>query len=330
MRLALRRSWRLGTAVGTFVALLVWGWAYYIYAPAPAMPHLSAVAVRGEMRVGERIRSYVAYIPARLPPRSPLVLVLHGSFMDGEMMRRGTGYEFDVIADRDRFAVVYPDGYDQNWNDCRRTDAYPAKSLNIDDMGFMRAIIARLRSEHDIDPARVFAMGYSDGGEMVYRLAIEAPEEIAAVTAVEANLPAPSDFICNNTNKTSRVMIVSGTDDPIMPFEGGEITLFGFGHRGLMRSAPATAEYFVMANGLTEPPQTTRLPRAGPTDPTSVERSVWSRDGMPIVAFDRINGGGHVVPQPAYRWPRILGPTSPDLNAPKASWHFFAAGSQLR
>lgn len=97
-----------------------------------------------------------------------------------------------------------------------------------------------------------------------------------------------------------------------------------------MRSAPATAEYFVLTNGLTGSPQTTHLARAGPSDPTSVERSIWSRDGVPIVAFYRINGGGHVVPQPAYRWPRILGRTLPDLNAPKASWDFFASGSQVR
>jgi polyhydroxybutyrate depolymerase len=156
--------WVVAAALGILVALLcVLGWAYYIYAPAPAVPHLSAAAVRGDIRVGDRTRSYLAYIPARLPPRSPLVLVLHGSFMDAEMMRQGTGYEFDVMADRDGFAVVYPNGYDHNWNDCRRTDAYPAKSLNIDDMSFMRAIIARLRSERDIDPAGVFAMGYSDG-----------------------------------------------------------------------------------------------------------------------------------------------------------------------
>lgn len=90
------------------------------------MPRLLGAAMRGEIRVGELDRAYLAYVPANLPKRSPLVLVLHGSFMDGAMMRADTGYQFDGLADHDGFAVVYPDGYERNWNDCRRTAAYPA------------------------------------------------------------------------------------------------------------------------------------------------------------------------------------------------------------
>ena len=72
---------------------------------------LSAAARRAIIRVGESERTYLAYVPAGLMPHSPLFLVLHGGLMDGEMIRRGTGYEFDVLADRHGFAVVYPDGY---------------------------------------------------------------------------------------------------------------------------------------------------------------------------------------------------------------------------
>jgi poly(3-hydroxybutyrate) depolymerase len=59
---------------------------------------------------------------------------------------------------------------------------------------------------------------------------------------------------------------------------------------------------------------------------------VWARDGSQVVVFYKINGGGHVVPQPVYRWPRFLGRTTEDLNAPVAIWEFFvhAAGAQVK
>jgi polyhydroxybutyrate depolymerase len=98
--------------------------------------------------------------------------------MNGEMMRKGTGYEFDVLADRYGFGVVYPDGYENNWNDCRRTAAYPAKRLNIDDMSFLRAIIQRFRVVNGSAEAPVFAVGYSDGGEMAHRLAMRPPGKL--------------------------------------------------------------------------------------------------------------------------------------------------------
>jgi polyhydroxybutyrate depolymerase len=298
---------------------------YYFYSPRPEMPQLSGAATRAVVHVGNLDRTYLAYVPAQLSRPAPLVLVLHGSFMNGEMMRKGTGYEFDVLADRHGFAVVYPDGYESNWNDCRRTAAYPAKRLNIDDMSFLRAIIQRFRMMNGGAGSPVFAVGYSDGGEMAHRLAIEAAPEIEAIATIEANLPAANDSLCQAGGQPSRAAIISGTDDPVMPFGGGEITLFGLtAGRGEMRSAPQTAEYYVAAHHIADAPETTRLPHKESWDKTSVEQLVWSRDGSPVVEFYTIKGGGHVIPQPAYRWPRFLGRQTEDLNAPAAIWAFFA------
>jgi poly(3-hydroxybutyrate) depolymerase len=93
------------------VALSGADYAYYWYSPAPLAPHLSTAVQRSTMRLGERERTYLAYVPANLPPKSALVIVLHGSGMDGKRMRECTGYEFDRLADQRGFAVLYPDGY---------------------------------------------------------------------------------------------------------------------------------------------------------------------------------------------------------------------------
>ena len=72
-------------------------------------------------------RSYLAYVPAKLPFGSALVIVLHGSGMDGKKMRKWTGYEFDRMADQRGFVVLYPDGYRGNWNDCRKNAIFATK-----------------------------------------------------------------------------------------------------------------------------------------------------------------------------------------------------------
>lgn len=309
---------------GGLTALVVAAFFYFVYSPVPAEPALSGGIATATIRVGERERSYLAYVPAKLAAGAPLIIVLHGSTMDGLQMRHWTAFEFDRLADANGFVVLYPDGYKGNWNDCRKYGPTPAKKEGIDDVGFINALIARYRDERGVDPAKVYLFGYSNGGTMAFRLAVEQPDRIAGITAVGANLPSSRDeSTCPEDGPTSRVMLVAGTQDPISPFEGGEVTLFGFASRGYSISSEATAEAFAQRNGSSAPPVDERLPHRKPDDPTSVDRHIWLRDGRPFVALYVVNGGGHVVPQPGFRFPRILGRTTGDLDAPVAAVDFY-------
>jgi hypothetical protein len=77
------------------VALAGGAYAYLVYSPKPQMPSLNSEVQHATMRVGDLERSYLAYLPARLPSGAALVIVLHGSGMDRAKMRAWTGYEFD-------------------------------------------------------------------------------------------------------------------------------------------------------------------------------------------------------------------------------------------
>jgi polyhydroxybutyrate depolymerase len=276
------------------------------------------------LRVGGHERRYLVYTPAGLSPGAALVIVLHASEMNGRRMRQLTGYEFERLADKHGFAVVYPYGYRHNWNDCRRHAAFAAKRENIDDVGFIRSLIARCVADHGVDPARVYAFGYSNGGHMAFRLAIEARDAITAIAAVAANLPAPDSSSCPQHGATARVMLVNGTRDPINPYLGGLVTIFGFASRGEVLSSVASAEAFARRNGVASAPVQARLPPASPGDPTSVETLTWTSDGKPVCRLYTIIGGGHVVPQPAFRFRRLFGTTS-SFNAPREAWSFFEA-----
>jgi polyhydroxybutyrate depolymerase len=311
--------WVLGVLV-----LIGAAYGYFWYSPAPPLPPLSGKIRSGTLGVGNRDRTYLIYVPANLPPQAALVIVLHGSAMDGARMRVRTGYEFDRLADQHGFVVLYPDGYRRNWNDCRKNATFPAKRENIDDMSFIRALIARVLVEQAIDEKRVYVFGYSNGGHMAFRLAMEAPVEIAAVAAVAASLPTPAASSCPQQGRTSRVMLINGTSDPINPYQGGIVTLFGFASRGSVMSSVASAQSFAARNGITTPPIPGQLPKGVSDEFTPVETLTWHANGKPFSCLYTVRGGGHVIPQQAYRFPRLLGKTTGVLNAPYEAVRFFA------
>ncbi|SER36786.1 polyhydroxybutyrate depolymerase [Lentzea xinjiangensis] len=304
-------------------------YGYLVWTPAPAVPVLSGQVFSTSLAVGDRERSYTAYVPARLAPGAPLLVVLHGSFEDGAAIRRNTGYGFDVLADRHGFAVAYPDGYEQGWNDCRRVAATPARRENVDDAGFVRALVADLHGRHGVDDTRFFAAGYSNGGQMVFRLASEMPDRLAGIAAVSANLPVAEDSSCAPMTTSVPVLTMAGTADPISPFRGGEVTIFGFSPRGRVMSADDTARTFVRVNGMTGAPVARALAHRDGATGTVVREAVYREPGKAPVVQYTIEGGGHVIPTEHHRYARIMGPTSHDLDAPTAIWDFFASATGI-
>lgn len=300
-------------------------YAYWIHAPAPALPALSGAAARASLVLDGRERTWLRYTPAHLAPGAPLLLVLHGTGIDGARMRTWTGYAFDRLADRFGFVVVYPDGYKQGWNDCRKGGGTPAKDAAIDDVGFLRALVARMRDEAGIDPARVFAMGFSNGGQMGLRLHAEHPGMLAGLALVGANMPVPEDSLCT-WQAPLPLMMVSGVDDRIVPYEGGLVTLFGR-KVGYVKSALDTAARFAAladASG----PHTTAIDAPQVDGKTRIELRTWEREGRAQVALYTVHNGGHTVPQPYFSFPRLLGRTSRALDTPTRVVDFFGLSKE--
>ncbi len=320
MRKALRILAWLGAAAALLLALAI----YLLYAPAPPEPALSAPVQRGTLTVGGRERSYLVFAPARRPAAPALVVAFHGSMGSPGAMRVASGYGFDRLADRHGFIIAYPQGHDGNWNDCRRSADYEARRLDIDDVGFFEALVARLQRDYQVDPERVFVVGLSGGGHFVFRLALERPERIAGAAVFAANLPTPDNNVCAARGRPPPVMLVNGTADPINPFAGGKVTLFGFGNRGTVISARASAEYFARARGLTGS-STVSMPSSSASDRTWVERIDWARPGEGVdTVLVAVHGGGHVLPQTGWRPPRLLGRVTGIVDGPAWAWAFFA------
>jgi polyhydroxybutyrate depolymerase len=309
-------------SLAVLVVVAVGLFAWFVYPSRSTVPALSGVLTHASIQSGSLRRSYLLYVPKGLPKGAPLLMVMHGTGQDGADARAWTGYGFDRLADRHAFAVVYPDGYQGYWDACNIVGDYSADQLAIDDVAFLSGLADQLVGELDSDPRRVFAAGVSRGGQMAFRLALEAPARFRAVAAVSANVPVPENFKCKPASQgSSSVMIMDGTADPLSPFEGGEVKFFGMLKRGDVLSAPGSGRYFAdldhLGGGAPEESQ------RDVGDGTRIHTSLWGQGGGTEVEFVAIQGGGHGMPQPYWHNPRILGPTS-QLDGPAMIWDFFA------
>jgi polyhydroxybutyrate depolymerase len=322
MRTAFRVLLYGSIVVVALVGVLFGALVYFAYTPAPEAPQLSGALTHGAVEVGGRKRTYLLYLPRELAKGAPLVVAMHGSGENGAQMRVETGYGFDRLADRHGFAVVYPNAYEGYWNGCNIIGDYAANKLNIDDVEFLGALADKLAGELGIDRSKVFATGVSRGGAMALRLALEAPSRFRAVAAVSDSVPTPENFKCKPAGQgTSSVMIMNGTADPLVPFNGGEVSLYGlFVKRGKVLSSRASAQYFADRNGIAGAPETSETQMISGVQ---VERVVWRSDSKTQVELVAVHGGGHGLPQPYQHHPRLLGPSPIEPNGPELIWAFF-------
>jgi polyhydroxybutyrate depolymerase len=293
---------------------------YFLYTPNPELPRLSGTVTAGSIVINGRKRTYQAYIPKGLAPGAPLVLAMHGSGESGTAMRIETGYAFERLADERGFAVVYPNGQNGHWNTCEIDK--DAEQPGVDDVGFLTALADKFIGEIGTDRNRVFGVGLSEGGYMAIRLALEVPSRFRAVAPVAANLSAPENFQCKPvTQGGASVILVHGTRDRLIPFDGGEGSLlFGLFKNPKGPSTHATAQYFADLDAIVGRPVTTRSISA---DGFGIERSIWSNGSGAEIELIAIDGAGHTFPQPYYRARRILGSSPRDPNAAEVIWAFF-------
>ncbi|MBZ5672636.1 MAG: polyhydroxybutyrate depolymerase [Acidobacteriia bacterium] len=297
-------------------------WRYYFEFSAPQPPALSGTLQTASLKVDGRERSFAFYVPARVAGNAPLVVALHGANSSGQNLRAFTGYEFDVLADKYGFVVAYPDSFSGSWNDCRVASHNPARRQGIDDVSFVKEVVANLRTRYGAG-GPVYVLGYSTGGLMVYRLAVEAPETFTAAAAISANLPTDGDSDCVPSRTPVSIAILNGTADQINPFSGGSVNSLWTTSLGHVQSAEQSARYFAELAGNASQPRIERLPDREGNPATWAERRTWS-SGRANIELLAIHGGGHTISQSRVRQPRILGPTSDHVDAPEEVWRFFA------
>lgn len=266
-------------------------------------------------------RSYVFSLPAAASDKSPLVLLLHGALGTGETTWHYT--EFPLLAKREGFILIAPDGIDKVWNDGREATLYGRKS-KADDVGFLLALIDKAIADYHADPRRIYLSGISNGGMMSYRLLCEHHTRFAAVAPVIATLPLARAERCP-AEAVVPIQITLATADPILPWAGGVSDKTGVA----MVSGAETFDYFARRAGC-QSSTSTILPNKTDKDGSTITE-ISAVGCKAAVQMLRVDGGGHQWINGRDGWfvRQIIGRANRDADGAELVWSFFkAAGAQ--
>lgn len=221
-------------------------------------------------------RRFTEVLPDDPADDAPVILFLHGSLQSGSVARRFTGNTFDALADRGCI-ILYPDGVDRHFNDHRVGFQEKARQLLIDDTSFLSTLLPP-------SGGPVIGCGFSNGGAMIQRFALERPGVLDGIACFGSAWPTDDNLLPEIAALTPNwvptpVLCVQGTADPLVPYDGGPSGL-GNANRGTARSAIDSARYFAQLNGLNPSHHTTatvsggevRIDRFGPGVPGSPAR----------------------------------------------------------
>ena len=268
-------------------------------------------------------RNYLVHLPpaAKQTRPMPVLFHLHGGGGTAEGTPGLTFGRFNDLANRDGWIVVYPNAVDKNWNDGRKASFKTVEQQNIDDVGFITAIIDKITANYSIDQSRIFCTGMSNGGFMTSKLLCDRAELFRGGAILTASISADYFPLCKPSRPVA-VMIMNGTADPLVPYNGGQIKVFRK-NRGEIISTNDYVHFWQKENRCTN--KTSRkLPDTQQDGTTVIVETYSDCATRGALSLYTIHGGGHTWPGgKQYLGERIIGKTCRDFNACDVIWDYF-------
>ena len=248
-------------------------------------------------------RTYAIHVPSGLLPSipAPLVFAFHGG---GQTAMGFEGFaHLQAKSDSSGFILVEPEGTPalpgsspgtlDVWNAGNCCELASQVNDNVDDVGFVATMLDSIESEVCVDPKRVFATGFSNGGMLSHRLACQLSDRIAAIAAVSGGMgnrnldvtPVQTLFPCS-PGRPVPVLHIHGTQDACYPFDGGYVPLSAI----TAEPVSVTVADWVTRNGCSSGPPATVLSAGLATCVT------YPCSATGEVELCTIDGGGHYWP----------------------------------
>jgi polyhydroxybutyrate depolymerase len=265
-------------------------------------------------------RMYLVHVPPSYDPArpTPVLFALHGGGGNMDHQANDRNYGLVSKSDKEGFIAVFPNGYSRmdsgkfaTWNAGHCCGG--ARDRNVDDLGFIRKVFEQLTRQVNVDRARVYATGMSNGGLMSYRLACEMSDVFKAIAPVAGTDNTRS---CSPARPVA-VLHIHAKDDTHVLFNGGagpdaveasKVTDF--------TSVPATVAKWTALNGCFGPPRRV-LDRPG----AYCDLYAGCSSGAPVQLCVTETGG--------HSWPgghkaRAPQPPSQAISANDVMWEFFS------
>lgn len=259
-------------------------------------------------------RTYILHVPSSYEGQQPVALVLDFHGGGGNANTQMKTSKFSDLADQQGFIVAYPNGTGRHddklltWNG--GTCCAYAVTNQIDDVGFVRALVKDVESKYKIDAKRIYATGLSNGGIFSYRLACDASDLFAAVAPVSGTL----NYVRCSPVQPVSVIHFHGTDDSHIGYNGGA------GPDSLVdvpfASVKESIDFWLNADRCEKTPQTESF--------DDIQHDTYSNcaNGTAVELYT-IVGGRHAWPgSDGPAWPGGDTPTQ-TISATTLIWEFF-------
>lgn len=280
----------------------------FLFALSATNAHAQAINTAGTIQHDGLTREYRLYVPAIYNPAqaTPLLLNLHG-YTSNNAQQQVYG-NFTSIADTANIILIHPNGtFDANgdrfWN-------AGFSASGPDDVGFLLALIDTISAQYNIDPARIYTTGMSNGGYMSYELACQT-NRFAAIASVTGTMVTQAFNNCSPTRPIP-VMEIHGTADSTVLYNGSPGSV----------GTEQVVNYWVQHNNCNSTPTITDVPNTNTSDGATAQHYVYTGgDGGTSVELFKVIGGGHTWPGALFNLAGIA--TCKDFNASTEIWRFF-------
>lgn len=218
--------------------------------------------VNKTMSFGGVSRSYRMYVSPNYNAQNPasVVMTLHGL---GDNMTNFSTLGFQYIADTANIIVLVPqavtDPYAGTaWNSGAGFSAYYPNS-SVNDIGFLNALVDTTMAHYAVNPQQVYLCGFSMGGFMTQRMALQSNGKFAAFASMSGTV---GSAITNFTpNRTVPVAHFHGTADGTVAYTGNQYGM----------DVPVMIDHWVTNNACGSTPDTTHFPDLVPGDSVTVD-----------------------------------------------------------
>jgi polyhydroxybutyrate depolymerase len=255
-------------------------------------------------------RSFTVHLPDDVAKKTnvPVLFAFHPKDSTAGYMEKAT--EFHKLPEAKDYIIVYPQGYMNTWN--VETCCGGAQARDVDDVAFFRSM---MREVGRMAPIRreAYLTGFSNGAFLVYRLACEAREQVAAAVPFAGYLHP--DQIRDCKGGPVPLLHIHGAEDGLASVDGGESP-----HRGFLPPAIDAVEQVAKVNGA-------RTSRTVPLTSVPLDASCEMYQG----ARPQMEASLCIIPGLGHVWPGARnigaigtsGPYRPDVQGSEAIIAFF-------
>jgi polyhydroxybutyrate depolymerase len=245
------------------------------------------------------------YVPASYTGDEPVPLLLNFHALGSNAQQQMAFGDFRPIADSAGFLITHPNGMEIEFGD-RGWNIGPGE---VDDVGFIAAMIDSIAAEYSINRKQVYATGMSEGGFLSHHLANLLSEDIAAIASVSGTMTQYMVDVAAPVHPTP-IMQIHGTADPIVPYEESPFPYL---------TVAEVLQYWVDFNNCDTIPIITEVPDINPDNRITVEHHVYEGgDNDVTVEHFKVIGGTHA-------WPRITEEGGGnDIDASEEIWNFLS------